>query len=326
MSDLAAIILAAGKSTRMKSDLPKVLHEVCGRPMLSFAVTACRLAGAERIFVVVGHRKEDVIARFDGAEDIVWVAQTEQKGTGHAVLCCRGALDGFSGSLLVLAGDMPLVRRHTLAGLHEARTQRSDACTMATAVLDDPTGYGRIIRDDDGRISAIVEHEDCTPLQRQIREVNPSYYCFDAARLWWSLDRVKPQGPKNEYYVTDAIRILGDADKGVSAPIQVGAEDAMGVNSRMDLAIVGRMLQDRLQRLLLDEGVTIIDPDNTWIEAEATIGRETVVYPFSFVGAGARIGEGCRIGPFGFVASDETVPDGTVVGANTALGAGAVTG
>ena len=310
----------------MKSDLPKVLHDVCGRSMLSFAVTACRLAGAERIFVVVGHRKDEVIARFDGAEDIVWVEQTEQKGTGHAVLCCRGALDGFSGSVLVLAGDMPLVRRHTLAGLHEARTQRSDACTMATTELDDPTGYGRIIRNDDGRLAAIVEHADCTPQQRQIREVNPSYYCFDAAQLWWSLDQVKPQGPKSEYYVTDAIRILGDANKGVSAPIQIAAEDAMGVNSRMDLAIVGRMLQDRLQRLLLDEGVTIIDPDNTWIEAEATIGRDTIVYPFSFVGAGARIGEGCRIGPFGFVASDETVPDRTIIGANTALGAGAVTG
>jgi len=325
LSDPAAIVLAAGKSTRMKSDQPKVLHEVCGRPMLSFVVTACRLAGVERILVVVGHRKEDVIARFDGADDIVWVEQTEQKGTGHAVLCCRGALDGFSGSLLVLAGDMPLVRRHTLAGLHEARTQRGDACAMATTELDDPSGYGRIIRDDDGGLAAIVEHADCTPEQRQIREVNPSYYCFDAEQLWWSLDQVRPQGSKSEYYVTDAIRILGGANRGVSAPIQVAAEDAMGVNSRTDLAIVGRVLQDRLQRLLLEEGVTIIDPDNTWIEADATIGRETVVYPFSFVGAGARIGEGCRIGPFGFVASDETLPDGTVVGPNTALGAGAVT-
>lgn len=324
MGELAAIVLAAGKSTRMKSDLPKVLHEVCGRSMLSYALSACRLAGVDRILVVVGHRKDDVIAEFGDANDVTWVEQTEQKGTGHAVLCCREMLSDFSGSVLALAGDMPLVRRHTLAGLHEARDQSGDACAMATTVLDDPTGYGRIIRDEAGCLEAIVEHADCTARQREIREVNPSYYCFDAEQLWWSLEQVRPQGSKGEYYVTDAIRILGEAGRGVSVPLQVPAEDATGVNSRMDLATVGRMMQDRLQRCLLDEGVTIIDPDNTWIEAEATIGRDTVVYPFTFVSSGAQVGEGCRIGPFCMVTADEPVADGTVVGPNTTLGKGVV--
>ncbi len=324
LGDVAAIVLAAGKSTRMKSDLPKVLHEVCGRSMLSFALSACRLAGADRILVVVGHRKDDVIAKFGDEKDITWVEQTEQKGTGHAVLCCREALSGFSGSVLVLAGDMPLIRRHTLAGLHEAREESRHACSMASTILDDPTGYGRIIRDETGGLEAIVEHADCTAQQLEIREVNPSYYCFDAEQLWWSLDQVEPQGSKDEYYVTDAIRILGGAGRGVSVPLQVPADDAMGVNSRVDLATVGRMMQDRLQQAFLDDGVTIVDPDNTWIEAEVAIGRDTVVYPFTFVGSGARIGEGCRIGPFGVVPANESVADGTVVGPNAALNAGAV--
>jgi len=282
------------------------------------------MAGVERLFVVVGHRKEDVIATFGDATDITWVEQTEQNGTGHAVLCCREALSGFNGSVLVLAGDMPLVRRPTLAGLHEARVTGSLACTIATTELDDPSGYGRIVRDDEGRLAAIVEHADCSPEQRAIREVNPSYYCFEARELWWSLDRTKPQSPKNEYYITDAIRILKDAGKGMAAPLQVPAEDATGVNSRIDLARVGRLMQDRIQRVWLEEGVTIVDPDNTWIEADATIGRDTVLYPFSFIGAGAGIGEGCRIGPFGHVAPDETVPDRTVVGPEPFLKAGAV--
>lgn len=321
VSDLAAIILAAGKSTRMKSDLPKVLHRVCGRPMLSYALGACRLAGVERLYVVVGHGKDEVMTEFAGADDITWVDQSEQKGTGHAVLCCREAMVGVEGSALVLAGDMPLIRRHTLAGLHEARSQSNIACTIATTELDDPTGYGRIVRDENGQLTTIVEHADCTPEQRAICEVNPSYYCFDAEALWWALDQTTPQGPKGEYYVTDAIRILGDAGKGVAAPLKVPSEEATGVNSRLDLTKVGRLLQDRIQRTWLEEGVTIVDPDNTWIEADAMIGRDTVIYPFSFIGAGAVIGEGCRIGPFGHVPADETVPVGAAVGLGAIMGA-----
>jgi len=311
---VAAIVLAAGESTRMKSDLPKVLHEVCGRPMLHFVLSACRVAGIDRLVVVVGHRKDEVIQRFRNERDIVWVEQTERKGTGHAVGCCRSALEGFEGSIIVIAGDMPLVRRSTLAGLHESRMARGDAATLATTVLDNPTGYGRIVRGADDAIEAIVEDADCSPEQRSIREVNPSYYCFDAGLLFGTLERVEPAGPKGEYYITEAVRLLRTAGHGVSATITVPPEDATGINSRVDLATVGRLMQDRLQRVLLDDGVTIVDPDNTWIEAEAVVGRDTTILPFSFIGAGAMVGRGCRIGPFGYVAPGDQIADGEVSG------------
>ena len=313
MSETAAIILAAGKSTRMKSDLPKVLHEICGRPMLGYVINACRLAGVDKLVVVVGHGKDQVRELFENERDVTWVEQGEQRGTGHAVNCCRASFKKFSGSVLVVAGDMPLVRRVTLASLIQARQQSGDAVTLATTVLDDPTGYGRVIRDGEGRLEAIVEHRDCTEDQREIREVNPSYYCFEAKRLFEALENMPSDPQTGEYYVTDAIRVLREAGHGVSATVAAAAEDAMGINSRLDLALVGRVMQDRIQLALMNEGVTIADPDNTWIEADAAVGRDTTIYPFSFVGAGAIIGEGCRIGPFASVGRGETVPDGGVI-------------
>ncbi len=319
--ETAAVILAAGKSTRMKSDLPKVLHEVCGRPMLGYVINACREAGVDRIVVVVGHRKDDVIARFRDERDLVFVEQKEQKGTGHAVLFCREALEAVTGSVLVIAGDMPLVRRETLASLLEARREFGHAVTIATTVLDDPVGYGRIIRDEFGNLDAIVEDRDCTPDQKKITEVNPSYYCFDRRHMFEALDQVRPNNAKGEYYITDAVAILRAAGAGASAIKAVPAEDAMGVNSRLDLSAVSRVLQDRIQSAVMDEGTTIVDPDNTWIESGATIGRDTVVYPFTFIGAGARIGGNCRVGPFAQIAAGETIPDGTVVGSVQSCGA-----
>ncbi len=312
--ETAAIILAAGKSTRMKSELPKVLHEICGRPMLGYVVSACRLAGADRLLAVVGHGKDQVIERFAAEGDITWVEQIEQRGTGHAVLCCKEALGRFAGSLLVIAGDMPLVRRETLAALLEARAESGDALTMATTVLDDPTGYGRIVRDADGNLQAVVEHRDCTESEREICEVNPSYYCFDAVRLFEALEQLEPAASKGEYYLTKVVGILRSAGQGVSAVVRVPAEEAMGINSRIDLAAVGRVMQDRLQAAIVEDGVTITDPDNTWIEADVSVGRETTILPFTFIGAGATIGSGCRIGPFAWVRGGQTIKDGLVLG------------
>ncbi len=298
----------------MKSDLPKVLHEICGRPMLGYVLPVCRLACVDRLVVVVGHGKERVQACFSSDTDVTWVHQNAQKGTGHAVLCCREALKDFSGSVLVLAGDMPLVRRVSLAALLETRARTEDALTLATTMLDNPTGYGRIVRDAEGRLEAIVEHSDCSEEQRALREVNPSYYCFDAERLFKALDKIEADRNTGECYVTDTVAVLREAGHRVSATVSVPAEDAIGINSRLDLAAVNRIMQDRIQLAIMGEGVTIVDPDNTWIEAEVSVGGDTTIYPFSFVGAGAAIGEGCRIGPFASVAPGETVPDRTVVG------------
>ncbi len=314
LNDSAAIILAAGKSTRMKSGLPKVLHEICGKPMLAYVLDACREAGIGRLIVVVGHGKEEVLTRFSFQEDITWVEQTEQLGTGHAVLCCREALSGFEGSIVVIAGDMPLLRCETLSRLLDSQARGDCAVTLATTVLDDPAGYGRIVRDADGGLQAIVEDRDCTPEQRKLCEVNPSYYCFDAKRMVEALDRVKPDNTKGEYYITDAVRISRDSGWGACAIEAVPAEDATGINSRADLALVNRLMQRRIQQSLMQEGVTIIDPESTWIEAGASVGLDTIVHPFTFVGSEASIGEGCRLGPFAHVGRGETLVDRSVAG------------
>ncbi len=315
----AAIILAAGKSTRMVTDLPKVLHEVCGRPMLAYVLDACRGAGIKRLIVVVGYRKEDVIAAFQGEPGVSFVDQAEQKGTGHAVMVCRDALADFEGDVVVIAGDMPLVRSETLELLLDTHQSRTSAVTLATAVLPDPTGYGRIIRDKYGNLEGIVEESDCTPAQREIREVNPSYYCFDKRLLFEALDQVRPDNVKGEYYLTDALHILVGRGHRALAITAVPPEDAMGINSREHLAEVGRVMQNRIQRRLMASGVTIVDPPNTWIDVRAEIGRDTVIHPFSYIHGRVRIGRRCSVGPFAYLRDGTVLADDVVVGVFTEL-------
>ncbi len=244
----AAILMAAGRSTRMKSDLPKVVHEICGRPMLAFVVDACRAAGIDELHVVVGYGKERV--RRDMAEypAINWVEQAEQKGTGHAVQMCEPHLRDFTGDVIVIAGDMPLVRRTTIEALVDAHRRGGNAVTLATTELEDPKGYGRILRDAAGRLIGIREERDCSDAQRAIREVNPSYYCFDAPRLFAVLRRIDNQNAKGEYYLTDAVGLLIQDGEPADAVQAVPPEDATGVNSQADLALVDDMMRRRIDQ------------------------------------------------------------------------------
>jgi bifunctional UDP-N-acetylglucosamine pyrophosphorylase / glucosamine-1-phosphate N-acetyltransferase len=310
----AAIVLAAGRSTRMVTDLPKVLHEVCGRPMLAYVVDACRAAGIERIICVVGYQKDAVVQAFKDEASIVWAEQTEQKGTGHAAMVCREALADFDGNLLVIAGDMPLLRSETLALLVQRHEKERSAVTLATALLEDPSGYGRIIRDEYGNLEGIVEEGDCTPEQRRIKEVNPSYYCFDKGLLFTALDQVRPDNVKGEYYITDALKILIQAGHRAVAVTAVAAEDAMGINSRQQLAEVGRIMQDRIQRNLMTNGVTIVDPRTTWIDVRAEIGQDTVIYPFTYINGRVKIGKHCVVGPFAYLREGTVLKDDVVAG------------
>lgn len=304
----------------MNSDLPKVLHAICGRPMLAYVLQACRLAGVERLLVVVGYGKDRVIEQFRDQGDLEWIEQSQQRGTGHAVLCCREALAGYAGQVLVIAGDMPLVRRDSLVDLLAAQATTGDSLTLATAELDDPTGYGRIVRNDGGQFVGIVEEKHCTAELRRIREVNISYYCFDGKQLFSALEKVSPNAESGEIYLTDTVDVLRRNGAGVSAVVRAAAEDAMGINSRLDLANVGRVMQDRIQLSLMREGVTIVDPDNTWIEAESDIGRDTVVEPFTFIGSGARIDGGCRVGPHAHIRRGEHVTAASAVGSKDNFG------
>ncbi len=312
---VAAVILAAGKSTRMRTELPKVVHEVCGRPMLAYVLDACRASGVQDCFVVVGYGKEAVIAEFKDDGGVTWVEQREQKGTGHAVLCCREHLAGKYEHVLILCGDGPLIRAATIDDLLERHAAESAAATLATSVIEDPAGYGRIVRDGQGNLIGIVEHRDCTADQKSIREVNPSYYCYRTAELLASLEQVRPDNAKGEYYLTDTLSILIKGGKKVLAVTAVPPEDIFSINSRKDLALVNRVMRDRINDEFMNSGVTIIDPATTWIDARAAIGQDTVIYPFTCIGGPARIGRRCTIGPFAQVPSGAVVEDGAAVGA-----------
>jgi bifunctional UDP-N-acetylglucosamine pyrophosphorylase/glucosamine-1-phosphate N-acetyltransferase len=325
---LAAVILAAGKSTRMVTDLPKVLHEVCGRPMLAYVVEACRKVGVQKILIVVGYRKDDVIAAFAGQDDIIWIEQTEQRGTGHAVMMCEDELrKGGWQDTLILCGDGPLISDQVLGTVVEKHRSENASATLATSVLPDPAGYGRIIRDAYGNLQGIVEQSDCTPEQKNIREINPSYYCFRTEHLLDALRNVKPNNVKNEYYLTDALHIMIARGLKAVAITAVAPEDVISVNSRQQLSLVSKVMQERIQDNLMSHGVTIVDPGNTWVDARAEIGQDTVIHPFTYIHGRVKIGKHCSVGPFAYLREGTVLADDVVVGVftevkNTVFGEG----
>ncbi|MBM4025460.1 MAG: UDP-N-acetylglucosamine pyrophosphorylase [Planctomycetes bacterium] len=320
MAERVAVLLAAGVSSRMNTHMPKVLHEVTGRPMLAYVLDACRSVGVDKIYVVVGFGADQVRERFaEESADIVWVQQPQQKGTAHAVMCCKEHLADFAGQTLVLCGDGPLIRAKTLKTLIEKHEAEHSAVTLATAVLDDPTGYGRIIRDAYGNIQGIVEDSDCTAAQRAVNEVNPSYYLFNNQVLLRALEQVKPDNVKQEYYLTDALSVIIATGHKVVAITAVRPEEAVGVNSRAQLSVASKIMQQRIQQELMEHGVTIVDPDNTWIDARAKIGQDTVIEPFVYIHGAVKIGRDCRIGPFAFLRHGTVIGDDVVLGVFTEL-------
>lgn len=242
-----AVILAAGKGTRMKSDLPKVVHPVAGRPMVAWVVDACRGAGFTRTILVVGHKQEVVREVFAGQGDVDFAVQSEQLGTGHAVKCAIDLLRRVEGEAVVLAGDGPLVRAATLGRVLERHRSSHAAATIATSVVDDPAGYGRIIRDGSGRFAAIVEDKDATEAQKRVREINPSIYCFDAPKLVERLPKLSNANAKGEYYLTDIPGMLRDEGEVVEVVDAMPAADVLSINTPEQLAEVDAILRARLE-------------------------------------------------------------------------------
>jgi bifunctional UDP-N-acetylglucosamine pyrophosphorylase/glucosamine-1-phosphate N-acetyltransferase len=315
MQGPVAIILAAGHGKRMKSERAKVLHEVCGRPMIRYVVDAARGAGARTIVVVVGHGADQVRECLGADPDVLFATQTRQLGTGDAVKACREVLKDYRGTAMVLVGDEPLLRPGPLADLIARQQSERAAALLGTAVVSDPAGFGRIVRDAEGRFARIVEERDCTPEQRALREINPSCYVFDLPGLWDALDRLGTGNAQGEYYLTDAPALLLEMGRKVLALPVLDPNDILGVNTRQHLAQAHAMMQTRIQNDWMTEGVSIVDPRNTYIDGRARIGPETVIHPFTVIEGTVRIGSGCRVGPFAHLRDGTVLDDGVEVGA-----------
>jgi bifunctional UDP-N-acetylglucosamine pyrophosphorylase / glucosamine-1-phosphate N-acetyltransferase len=298
MTKLTAVILAAGEATRMRSGSPKVLHRVCGRPLIAYPLNAARALGAELV-VVVGRGADLVRAAVGQETGARFVEQAERRGTGHAVLQARDACES-SGAILVLPGDMPLLSEPTLRQLVEHHRETNAAATVLTAKVEDPTGYGRVVREA-GRPVAIVEHRDAAPEQRAIREVGTSAYCFDPRHLWPALARVTPRNQQGEYYLTDVVGILAAEGRVVETVTVEDPREGLGVNDRKQLAALSAVMRGRILDRLMAGGVTVLDPASTYVDDMVEVGVDAVLYPGVFlegrtiIGAGSVVGAGCHV-------------------------------
>jgi bifunctional UDP-N-acetylglucosamine pyrophosphorylase/glucosamine-1-phosphate N-acetyltransferase len=292
--NIQSIILAAGQGTRMKSDMPKVLHPILGRPMLQYALDAAAQVSQAEPVVIVGHGAGLIQQAFDGKAR--FVLQEPQLGTGHAVQQAEPLLRGKAELVVVTYADMPLLTAETLQRVVLAQQAHSGPMTMLTLVVDDPRGFGRIVRGPDGRVQAIVEEAQATPQQRAIRELNVGVYCFNADWLWETLRRV-PISPKGEYYLTDVVGIAVADGLMVGAQLLDDPEDGMGVNTRVHLAEATAIMRRRINQRWMLEGVTLLDPVTTYIEPSVIIGIDTVIAPNTHLQGTTVIGEACTVGP-----------------------------
>ncbi len=292
---LAAVVLAAGKGTRMKSATVKVLHRVCGRAMIEHVLAAVRETGVRKTVLVVGQQGDRVKELLGGA--VEYARQDEQLGTAHALMQARPALDEFNGDILVVCGDTPLLRPQTLAELCRCHKAAQNAATVLTAVLEQPAGYGRVIRGAGGLVRKIVEQKDAAPEELTVREINTGVYCFRGAGLFEALAALRPDNAQGEYYLTDIIGYYVDRGEPVGAVTVDDPAEISGVNDRCQLAAAEKVLRRRVLERLMLSGVTVLDPDNTYIDPDVEIGMDTVIYPFTIIEGKSKIGENCIIGP-----------------------------
>jgi bifunctional UDP-N-acetylglucosamine pyrophosphorylase / glucosamine-1-phosphate N-acetyltransferase len=302
--DVAAIVLAAGRSTRMRSKLPKPLHPICGLPMTTHVIRACRAAGVGRIVVVVGHEAHHVRTGLSAglndhlSEGIEYALQEQQRGTGDAVRAAEPFFRGWQGTILILAGDIPLIPATALRRLIAHRQGTRSAVALLTAFLDDPTGYGRIVRDTSGAVARIVEERDASPEERAIREWNPSIYAYDSDTLWPALAEIRPNNAQGEFYLTDTVGLLATKGVSIAATPTDDSQDVLGVNTRIELAAAAGVMRRRLLNALMLSGVTVTDPATTYVDVDVEIGQDSVIEPHTHLLRGTRIGEDCVIGPY----------------------------
>jgi bifunctional UDP-N-acetylglucosamine pyrophosphorylase / glucosamine-1-phosphate N-acetyltransferase len=325
---LACIVMAGGKGTRMRSALPKVLHPVCGRPILSWVLDAARTAGARELVVVTPPEDDAIDAVLDGASRVI---QPEARGTGDAVTCGMRVLDGFEGNVLVVSGDTPLIRAELLAAVLETHATERATATLLSATIEPPHAYGRVIRDGEGMVERIVEARDATADELAVSEINSGLYAFDAAALRTALAGLEPDNDQGELYLTDVVAAIRAAGGRVAAHLTDDATSALGVNTRVELAEAGGHLRRRLLEEHMLAGAGIVDPASTFVEYGVTLEPDCVIHPFTVIRGASRVATGAEVGPHAVIVDSEVGPDALVgpfcyLRPGTVLAAGAKAG
>ena len=313
---LKSIILAAGKGTRMKSQTPKVLHEIFNKTLLSYVIDAINETKlADENFVIVGHQAEDV-EKFvkENYTNVKTVLQSPQLGTGHAVSMVLPFLDNFDGDVIILCGDTPLITSETIKNFVEFHKNNKSDLTVMSAIFENPTNYGRIIRLDGGRVESIVEEKDATPEQKSVKEINAGIYCINWSKIKSAFRELKTNNAQGEYYLTDIVRWGNNKGLSVNAYVLSNNEEIFGINSKSNLAEASKMLNRRIINKHLANGVTIIDPDTTWISPETEIDPDTIIYPSCYIEGKNKIGKDCKIGPFAHLRGDVILEDNVKIG------------
>ena len=311
-----SIILAAGKGTRMKSDTPKVLHQIFNKTLLGYVIDAVNNTKlADENYVIVGHQAEKVEEyvneHYDNARTVL---QSPQLGTGHAVSMVCPYLEEFEGEVIILCGDTPLITSDTLKTFIAGHRELNSDITVMSAVFDTPTNYGRIVRNDDGSLNSIVEEKDATVEQKAIKEINAGIYCLNWAKVKNSFSQLKTNNAQGEYYLTDIIKWGNENGLNVNAHILERNEEIYGINSKINLAEATKIMNNRTLNRLMSEGVTIVDPSSTWIDEETEIGKDTIIYPSTYIEGKNKIGSHCKIGPFAHLRGDVVLEDYVKVG------------
>lgn len=313
---IKSIILAAGKGTRMKSDMPKVLHTIFDKTLVGYVIDAVNNTGlADENFVIVGHQAERVEEyinkNYDNAKCVL---QSPQLGTGHAVSMALPYLKDFDGEVVILNGDLPLITSDTIKEFVEFHKNKKSDVTVMSANFDDPTNYGRIIRNSDGTLNAIVEEKDTNPEQKKVKEINVGCYCLNWTEVKNAFNELKTDNAQGEYYLTDIVKWANNQKLSVNAYIIKDNDETFGINSKAHLAEATKMLNNRIIQKHLDNGVQIIDPATTWISPETEIGADTVIYPSCYINGKNKIGKHCKIGPFAHLRGDVVLEDYVKIG------------
>lgn len=312
MKEIKAVILAAGKGTRMKSDIPKVLHKIFEKPLLGYVLDNVKDIVSES-FVIVGHHAEEV-TKYVETYNSKTVLQSPQLGTGHAVSMVCPQLENFSGDVIILCGDTPLITNETLKKFIEYHNSNDSDLTVMSTIFDNPTNYGRIVRDVDNSLKCIVEEKDATEEQKAIKEVNAGIYCLNWSKIKSAFSQLTSNNAQGEYYLTDIIAWGKKENLSVNAYILENNDEIYGINSRANLAVATKIMNERKLNSLMDNGVTIVDPSSTWISEDTQIGPDTVIYPATYIEGQNIIGKNCKIGPCAHLRGNVEIADNCKIG------------